>query len=178
MTEAAIRTDRDRAIDELLDKQAIHEQLMLYCRGIDRADAELVKTVFHEDSHVHYGEFNGTGWEFADAIGTKVPVEFCIHLVGNELIVVEGDTAQLEAYYVAWAYWYPNGAGRHLHTMAGRYVDRWERRDDRVWRISKRVLVKDWSTFAPCEDTTAFPLDMSAFVNGRRDRTDIVYQRI
>lgn len=169
---------RARALDELLEKQAIHEQLMLYCRGIDRADAELVKTTFHPDSEVHYGEFRGTGWEFADAVGTQVPVEFCVHLVGNEHIVIEGDVAQLEAYYVAWAYWYPEGLGRHLHTMAGRYIDRWERREDHMWRIAKRVLVKDWSTFEPYEDSTPFPLDMTAFVTGRRDRDDIVYKGV
>jgi SnoaL-like domain len=34
-------------VRELLDKQAIHEALMHYCRGIDRCDEDLIRSAYH-----------------------------------------------------------------------------------------------------------------------------------
>ena len=35
----------------MLDERAITRILMLYCRGIDRCDAELLRSCYHEDAH-------------------------------------------------------------------------------------------------------------------------------
>ena len=54
-----------KAIDELLAKQAIREQLFRYCRSMDRRDDALGRTVFTEDCTMDYGQnFQGSGWEF------------------------------------------------------------------------------------------------------------------
>ena len=57
--------------------------------------------------------------------------------------------------------------------FSGRYVDRFERRDD-VWRIANRVVVHDWSVSNRL-DAGAFPLPMDAFVQGVRGRSDLIY---
>ena len=46
---------------------------------------------------------------------------------------------------------------------------------DGVWRIAHRVVVHDWSTSTRLDDD-AFPLPMDAFVQGTRDRSDLVYR--
>ena len=48
-------TGRDREVQELLDKQAIHEVMIRYCRGLDRMDAELVGSAYHPDAHDDHG---------------------------------------------------------------------------------------------------------------------------
>ena len=48
------------------------------------------------------------------------------------------------------------------------------RESDGAWRIAHRVVVHDWSTSTRLADD-AFPLPMDAFVQGTRDRTDLVY---
>lgn len=37
------------AVDDLLDKQAIGEVVLRYCRGIDRLDLDLVRSAYHCD---------------------------------------------------------------------------------------------------------------------------------
>ena len=38
----------DEALRALADRLEIHDVLMRYCRGIDRGDPELLRTVFHD----------------------------------------------------------------------------------------------------------------------------------
>jgi hypothetical protein len=54
----------ERALQVLLDKQEIHEVLMRYCRGIDRCDAELLRSVYHADAVDDHGQLNGKAADF------------------------------------------------------------------------------------------------------------------
>ncbi|MER2157629.1 nuclear transport factor 2 family protein, partial [Rhodococcus sp. (in: high G+C Gram-positive bacteria)] len=40
----------DRALQDLIDKQAIREVVLTYCRGIDRLDFDLVRSAYHPDA--------------------------------------------------------------------------------------------------------------------------------
>ena len=72
--------------------------------------------------------------------------------IGNVLIEVDGDKAKGEAYFIAHHHIPgPDGAGDNFMVAAGRYLDRFERRDGE-WRISHRHAVYDWSTIAPSTD--------------------------
>jgi hypothetical protein len=64
-------------IDALLAKGAIRDLLMRYSRGVNRGDAELLKTCFHTDSTDDRGHRNGNGHDFADSIVTSLPQ--CTH---------------------------------------------------------------------------------------------------
>ena len=89
------------------------------------------------------------------------------HFIGNCLIELDGDTAQAETYFHAYHRFAGGGgtaenreaagmagAGEAADTMvwpegeselmlAGRYLDRIERRDG-VWKISYRKMICDW----------------------------------
>ena len=45
----------DKALEVLLAKEAIRDQIYTYCRALDRIDNELGYSVFAEDSKVNYG---------------------------------------------------------------------------------------------------------------------------
>ena len=45
----------ERQIAELIEKEAIREQIYTYCRALDRIDNELGYSVFAEDAKVDYG---------------------------------------------------------------------------------------------------------------------------
>ena len=55
---------------ELLDKQAITEQIYNYGRCMDRLDRALGHALFHPEAIADYGAqmFQGTGWAFVDWI--------------------------------------------------------------------------------------------------------------
>lgn len=57
----------ERQIAELIEKEAIREQIYNYCRALDRIDNELGYSVFAEDSKVDYGPtYKGDGRGFID----------------------------------------------------------------------------------------------------------------
>ena len=132
-------------LDAALSKLAIHDLGMAYCRGVDRADADLLKTIFHEDAVVISGVINGSGNEFSEGITDFVEnnVDYCFHSVANEWVEVKGDHAVGEHYVVAQM----TMGGEDIMT-GGRYIDRYERREG-VWKITSRTFVMDWNTKGP-----------------------------
>ena len=134
------------ALRILLAKEAIREVLQRYCRGVDRGDAELIKTVYHDDAIDEHGFFKGSGTEFADLIAAKKRAEAAtsIHFLGNSLFDhVQGTRADVETYFISFNEYLDSDANHQL--FAGRYLDTFEERDGE-WRIVHRMVVHDWST--------------------------------
>lgn len=163
-------TDR---INAHLDKQEIYELACKYMRGLDRLDKALFRAVFHDDARCNYGFFDGGPDAFAD---------FCMdalsshaanhHMIGNALIELDGDQAYGEIYFNAYHKLEMDGSKTDL-IIAGRYIDRYEKRDD-VWKIAYRSEVNDWCRTQPTADDF-FEQQTDGLRGGRQD--DLVYQR-
>ena len=129
----------------LLAKEAIRDQLYVYCHALDRIDKELGYTVFAEDSTVNYGGFfpKGTGREFIDmCCDAHKKMISTFHQMTNILIKVNGDKAASETYMIA-ACKYPKEDGSTYTIVARcRDIDRWECRNG-VWVIVDRVVSGD-----------------------------------
>ena len=50
----------------MADRLAIMDVLAKHSRGVDRADAEVLKSAYWPDAEVAYGGFNGLAHEFCD----------------------------------------------------------------------------------------------------------------
>jgi hypothetical protein len=137
--------ETDALLDQALSKEALHDLNMAYARAVDRADADLMASVFHSDSSVVTGIFNGSGPEFAVRITSFVRenLERCFHSVANEWYEVRGDDAVGESYVIANA----TAGGRDILT-GGRYIDAYQRRGG-VWKIKSRTFVVDWTNAQP-----------------------------
>lgn len=142
---AAPMTVDPAALDQMLSRAAIHDLVMGYCRGVDRADADLLKSIFWDDGTMISGVINGPASEFADGITQYCPanMDYCFHSVANEWIEVKGDHGVGEHYVIAHL-----SAGGQDAMTGGRYIDRYERRDG-VWKILSRTFVADWNTAHP-----------------------------
>lgn len=140
-------------IETLLAKQEIYELSCKYCRALDRRDGELMRSVFFEDAWCEYGFINGPALEFAEfsmtALGSHVANH---HMLGNVLLEVEGDEAFGEVYFHAY-HKYPASSGDGFEDLviAGRYIDRYERREG-AWKIAYRSERNDWSRTSPTND--------------------------
>ena len=56
-------------LEELSAYIEIKQVLYMYCRGVDRGDAELIRSVYHPDAIDEHGPFwQGAGMDFADMI--------------------------------------------------------------------------------------------------------------
>jgi hypothetical protein len=160
-------------LQNLLSKQACFELSCRYNRGLDRLDGDLINSVFHQDGWCEYGFFNGKPADFiAIAMQMLGEHESNHHMLGQALIDIEGDQAYGEVYFNA----YHKVAKEHGFedlTIAGRYIDRYERRDG-VWKIAYRSERNDFSRTEKTNDP--FFTDMPECLRGSRS-DDVVYDR-
>ncbi len=129
-------------LDIALSRAAIHDLAMAYCRGVDRGDAGLLRSIFWEDATVISGIVNGSGTDFAEQIVAYVTqnIDYTFHSVANEWIKVTGDHAIGELYVMA----HMTQGGQDVMT-GGRYIDSYERRHG-IWKMKSRTFVCDWTT--------------------------------
>jgi hypothetical protein len=165
----------EAGLQQLLDKQAIREATLRYCRGVDRCDPELIASAFHPDAVESHGGYHGDIPGFLEWLLPKLRANHYVttHLIANQLIELELDVAFSEAYLVAFHRSLLEGADVEW-VFGGRYVDRFERRGG-DWRIASRVLVHDWSRTGTVDPQAwAPPLSFAA---GLRSREDPSYER-
>jgi hypothetical protein len=138
----------EQPLSALLDKQAIHEVVLRYCRGIDRRDAALVRDCYWPDAtDDHAGAFAGRRDDFVEWV-LRVVTRFTgtMHAIANHLVELDAgdaDAASSEAYGVAYHWGDPPDDPRHNFTTGFRYLDRFERREG-DWRIAARTVVLEW----------------------------------
>jgi hypothetical protein len=157
----------------LMAKQEIQELACKYSRGLDRLDADLLRSVFFEDAFCEYGFYDGPAAGFIDfAMGALREHTANHHMIGNMLIEVEGDEAFGEVYFNAY-HKVAAESGFEDIIIAGRYLDRYERRDG-VWKIAYRSERNDWSRTQPCNDPY-FEQAPDGLRGARRD--DAVYDK-
>ena len=152
-------------VEQLSDLECIRQAANRYCRGVDRLDAEEMKSAYWEDATDDHGAFVGNAHDFAD---------FCMvahrkyrstgHCIFNHQIELDDATnARGEIYCVTWLF---HEDQDQLDTWYGRYLDRYEKRGDE-WRISERVCVHEGT-----DSRTATPMEIDAggFRQGTFDR--------
>jgi ketosteroid isomerase-like protein len=157
----------------MLAERAITKVLFRYTRGVDRLDWDLVRSCFHPDAVLVYGN-ETTPEGFIEGAKVGLPTyRLTQHAVSNVQIEVAGDIAWSEAYCLA-RHRIPGAGGQQDSDFlwGGRYVDRFERRENE-WRIARRTVVHEWTTIEP---VPAVWQNAAAFTQGRRDREDIVYR--
>lgn len=154
------------------DERAIRRVLHRYCRGIDRCDAELVASAYHPDATDDHGAFKGLGVEFA-TIATDMlrkRTEATHHTIGEpDIEFLSPVLAQVETYVHA-VHRCSDADGPYLERFGGRYVDRFEMRDDN-WLIAHRICIHEWNAKERIELAWAY----DRFTGGRRDRSDACY---
>ena len=160
-------------LEELLAKQAITEVVYRYCRGVDRMDAELVRSCYHPDAVDHHGSFRGSVDEYLTWVFRILGrYSSTFHFIGNVLVEPAGPTlARCEAYGIAHHRGDPAKPEANLVT-GFRFVDRFERRDDGPWLIAHRAALTEWVRVD--DPALQWPIGPN-LPTGRRDRTDPVY---
>ncbi|MEZ5503862.1 MAG: nuclear transport factor 2 family protein [Halioglobus sp.] len=161
------------ALDTLLAKQAIYELSCRYMRALDRLDEPLLLSVFFTDAWCDYGFTEGTPAEFARYAITALRSHAANHhMLGNVLLDVAGDEAFGEVYFNAY-HKVQGESGFEDVIIAGRYLDRYERRAG-IWKFAYRSERVDWSRTQPTCDSY-FDLAPDCLRGGRLD--DFVYDR-
>ncbi len=138
-------------IDELLATEEIRALSGTYMRGLDRLDAPLLRSVFHDDATTDYGFFQGGPDAFvAMAMGALRDHAANHHMLGQINVRLEGEVAFGEVYFQAFHRIATDGKAFDLF-ISGRYVDRYEKRAG-AWKIAFRAEVNDWARTEPAAD--------------------------
>ena len=145
------------------DHIEIQQVLYRYCRAVDRGDEALLRSVYHAGAIDRHGAFQGTGEAFAAMLVSSMDRAPRVgqHHITNVLIEIDGDAADVESYFLALHPLGDPSSGDISHVpVAGRYLDRFERRDG-VWKIADRTVVLDWSaapvTWSPWSAQADYP---------------------
>jgi hypothetical protein len=165
----------DRRLEELLDREEIHDVLKRLARGTDRLDAEMMASCYHPDGFDDHNSFRGSGQEFAAwVLEALANFASTMHFIASPAIRIDGDIAQVDTYCVAHHVSKPDEDQRQTDIVLGlRYVDRLERRGG-TWLIAKRVCAFDWTYTIEIDAGRSFPF-LEDFTVGHRDRSDITY---
>ncbi len=166
------------ALLALLAKQEITEVLYRVARGTDRGDVELFGSGFHEDGTDYHGLANGPVRNILTVLG-RSKLLLSQHAITNVLIDLDGDKARAESCFNALHQSRDEAGQLWDEMLRGRYLDRFERRDG-AWKISRRVVLWDWSRMQPSGETwfdrmRQRPGAEDRYIFGRRDRQDLVY---
>ena len=152
--------------DEFADREAIRDCLYRYSRGIDRCDMDMLRSAYWPDAIDDHTGFRGNIDEFiAWAEPRLKAMEHNLHMIGNILIRLDGAKAAVESYLWAVSV-LPKGGSTREVLVCGRYLDRFERRNDE-WRIADRLVVHDWfSERAETGDWSVGPYGMAGLELG------------
>lgn len=141
------------ALEKLIAKDEIRELAMLYSRGVDRKDIDLLKTLYTADGWDSHGTyFDGPADQYIAFLERQLPhMHIGAHHICNHLISVDGDRADGEVYAIAW-HLIPAGAGGLKHDIqAVRYIDNYRRENGR-WMFAKRTVTFDMKMVLPADD--------------------------
>lgn len=166
-------------LQNLLDQNEIQQLLFTHCRALDRGEDNALRAVYHPDATLDLGPgiFQGTVTDYIVWIMHVLQQVKSSHTtISNCRIDVRGDEAFGEIYFVAQNR-LDKPTGREDLFMAGRYLDRYERRPASaagVWKIAHRKHVLDWVRTEPVADMF-YHLNPDALW-GQRNKSDMSYQ--
>jgi len=167
----------EAALRELVDRQAIHQVMLRYGRGLDRLDNELARSCYWDDATEDHGQFVGNPDDFLKyADGSTLMFEAVQHGILNHFCDLQGDEAFCETYYQFTGVTAGDGPN---FVSTGRYIDHFARRGGE-WRIANRVTIIESQMDVPksvmmANMPPAYTADEPS--QARRDRTDVSYHR-
>ena len=170
----------EKALATLIAKEEIRELAMLYSRGVDRKDIELLRTLYAKDATDHHGKFfSGSADDYLRFLEKSFPhMRMSGHYICNHLVSVDGDRGEGEVYALAY-HLIPDGKGGMLEDVkAVRYIDRYRNESGR-WLFASRVVTfdlesarpvptSDGATLSPAADPSYTHLSSRLFAPGPR----------
>jgi hypothetical protein len=158
----------------LADRQQIHDLILGYCRGVDRLDLDLVRSVYHPGAVDHHTGFDGPVEEYLPWLRpTLEKYDGTMHVVANHLVEFAGSRAVSEAYGFAVHWGTPADDPRVNFTSGFRYVDFLECRAGK-WGIVERHAVREWTH----SDVQLLMSPEGPGPRGARTRDDIVFRQL
>jgi SnoaL-like domain len=164
-----------RNVRYLLDRTEILDCISKHARGCDRHDVDLITAAYHEDGVDEHGFATNPGPNYGEW-ANKTHAETSrvhIHNVTTHTCEIDGDTAHAESYVIVVLIGID---GKSAQFVAGRYLDRLERRDGQ-WRIAVRRGTVEGMFLGDARVLQSSFFKEKGYLVGTRDRHDLSYER-
>jgi hypothetical protein len=175
-------------MDALTAHEAIRGALARYCRGLDRGDAALLRTVFTPTARIDQGAYAVEGEAFAARVAAGHGDRRSQHRLAQSVIELDGDGAWSETYFHALSRSRDAAGAEHELSIHGRYVDRWTLAGNEARIVERRVIwdftrsdivTRRWpggDGSEPRLTATGAPFDLAALTWGRPSTGDASYE--
>jgi hypothetical protein len=180
MREFGMNTDERLALlearmQELMDRQAIFDCIKRSSRGTDRFDVELITGSYHTDGLHELGQQLISGHEYGEHANHahRAICDVNLHNITMHMCEIDGDVAHAESYVIGL---FADKGGETSRMLAGRYIDRLEKRDGE-WRIVLRRATVEVAMEGRAILPNGKTPPGSGYLKGDRDRTDPSYER-
>lgn len=162
-------------VRELRDRQAIFDCIKRTSRGNDRFDKDLIVGGYHPDGLHELGQRIIPGSEYGEHANHahRAIAEVNLHNVTMHLCEIDGDVAHAESYVIGL---FADQNGEASRMLAGRYIDRLERRGGE-WKIALRRATVEVAMEGKAILPNGKSPQGSGYLKGDRSRTDPSYQR-
>lgn len=170
----------------LEDRAAISDVIAAYAHAIDRRRWGMMERLFHPDAQFQFGTVLGDWRGFVEQ--ARAIIDPCLatqHQLGQIQFGFDGEkSCHTETYMTAMhtvpagypvAEVFPDKGKIYSAVVAGRYVDRFEKRDGE-WRIAQRSGLYDWREFREVEgvDLSDTPEGAAGYHDERDPSTPVV----
>lgn len=144
--------DLEATMRDYAARRDITDAVHRYMRGLDRLDAPLQRTAFHDDAFVDCGLFAGPVDGFITfAQDMLAGMDATQHLLGQVRIEMHDDlSASGECYFQAWHGARDEAGNPRDLFISGRYIDEYTCKNGE-WRIAMRHLITDWVKDDPAD---------------------------
>jgi ketosteroid isomerase-like protein len=168
--------DLAAALRALIDKEEIRDLVRAYCQAIDRQDFVKLRELYHPDAGDEHGlNPSGTAEEFLRLLpGEMTAAKVCQHNITNHYIKLDGNYGEGEAYLIAY-HVIETPRGVEAFVLGGRYLDRYSRRGDGVWRFAHRKVVREWVRRASLDSVLPEAPETGGMAIGLADERDPAY---
>jgi hypothetical protein len=166
----------DPLLQEMLDEFQLGKLVHGYCRAVDRGDIDQLRGMYHPDAQDDHGAFSaGNVDDFLTGLVAARPyLRSMQHHVTTMNFAVSGDRAEGEIYSIA-THTFAAGEREVDVIVGGRYLDKYEKRDD-TWKFIERTIVTDWARVSdPSAMDLSHPITRDT-PRGAPDANDPSYQ--
>jgi ketosteroid isomerase-like protein len=132
-------------LEEMVDEFQLRKLVNAYCRAVDRGDLARLRELYHHDAvDGHGGSSGGSASDFINGLAAARPyIRSMQHNITTVNFAIDGDVAEGEIYTIA-THTLAGRDGDVDVVVGGRYLDKYEKRDD-AWKFIERTIVTDWA---------------------------------
>jgi ketosteroid isomerase-like protein len=129
----------------VLEEFQLRKLVYAYCRAVDRGDLARLRELYHHDAvDGHGGSSGGSASDFINGLAAARPyIRSMQHNITTVNFAIDGDVAEGEIYTIA-THTLAGRDGDVDVVVGGRYLDKYEKRDD-AWKFIERTIVTDWA---------------------------------